>query len=403
MSLWVEAEKIIDLFDKIDKEIYSELELFIERESLSNNPIKTDENNTEFLKKQIEVLTKESSESESFKSSKKKLLLFLKEEKNSKKEETKTTMLTKKVEKVEESQKSKKFMELNPFTQTEFFDKMENGRRINQHMSEVDLTIPVYSTVDLCGLLVESFRKIETLRSESDLNIRKKKKTEDVFQIFEALTENQSKGLSMEQVVDQKLTQTLDSFVTEFGGFSFIAPLDIVENQTLGAKNKNKERDIDNLSFIRYYWSSNMGKVREHMKSKGFSNQPDLQKAKSFLHCVLSRRVNLMFGKELQEILPKDHFPVSHLILVPVVVNKQTVALVGLANGSYTKQDSEIMYEVLPRMWTTVILESVAKSEKERQSDMKLKEMARQVEEGKEILTQLSKVMRDDTSEVILV
>jgi hypothetical protein len=83
--------------------------------------------------------------------------------------------------------------------------------------------MPVYSNSDFCGLLVESYRKIEKLRLNSDLNERKKKKIESLIQIIEALTENQSKG-SREDVVDQKLTQILDSLVTEFGGICFMAP-----------------------------------------------------------------------------------------------------------------------------------------------------------------------------------
>jgi hypothetical protein len=83
-------------------------------------------------------------------------------------------------------------------------------------------------------------------------------------------------------------------------------------------------------------------------------------------------------------------------MLIPVVINKQSRALVGLANGFYSKQDSEIIFEVLPRMWTNVILESVAKTEKDRKARGLLEETAKEVEETKKMVSALMNIMRDD-------
>jgi hypothetical protein len=76
---------------------------------------------------------------------------------------------------------------------------------------------------------------------------------------------------------------------------------------------------------------------------------PSLQESNIFKNTILSRRVSLLFGKELEENNPFMKLKISHLMLIPVVINKKSRALVGLLNGCYTKQDSEILFDSLPR------------------------------------------------------
>jgi hypothetical protein len=207
------------------------------------------EKDKEVIKYNIEIINTEKEESLKYERAKKRIEKLLKNliERNKGKEENGRYI----IEEKEEENKERKTV-LNPFTETKFFEMVNiDGKRIINNMNEVDLSVPIFSYQDISGLLIESFRKIETLRKESDLNIRKKKKMEDLFQIFEALTEYQSINLTVEKVVEQKLTQTLDAFVSEFGGISFIAPLNIKDNSNIGAKEKIELIDVDKLDFIR--------------------------------------------------------------------------------------------------------------------------------------------------------
>jgi hypothetical protein len=138
-----------------------------------------------------------------------------------------------------------------------------------------------------------------------------------------------------------------------------------------------------------------MGPYHSEMKDKGYESQPDFQRASTFKHAVFSRRVTLLYGKKLKSILPKNHFLITHCILVPIVVNKVTVALVGLANGVYTEQDAEILYELLPRTWTNVILESVKKSEKDQEEDTRLKKIATQLEKTKSMVSNVLNILKE--------
>jgi hypothetical protein len=162
--------------------------------------------------------------------------------------------------------------------------------------------------------------------------------------------------------------------------------LDIVENQSIGSTKSTKLIDIDEIQFIRYYWSSNMTEYQNIMSNRGFAHQPDLQKASTFKHAIFSRRVIMLYGKKLKTILPENHFTITHLMLIPIVVNKISVALVGLANGCYTDQDSLLLHELLPKLWTNVVLESVKISQKEEENDQRLKKIAKRVEESQKLL-----------------
>jgi len=226
---------------------------------------------------------------------------------------------------------------------------------------------------------------------------KKRKKIENLTQVVESLTEDQTMGLSMSEIIDQKFTQICDSLTTVFEGISFLAPLDIIENSNLGAISQTKLMDIDNLKFIRYYWSSNMKENAEHMRKMGFDQQPLLQKASTFKHSILSRRVILLHGKKLNSILPKNHFKITHMMLVPVVVNKITVALVALGNGIYTEQDSELLFDLLPKFWSNVVLESIKVNQKEEENENRLIRIAKRVEETQSITKALQEL---DTEEI---
>jgi adenylate cyclase len=61
--------------------------------------------------------------------------------------------------------------------------------------------------------------------------------------------------------------------------------------------------------------------------------------------------------------LPDGHFPISSLLIVPIVVGLETVGIVGLGNGKYSPDDGEILSDVFSRSWFNLLQESFSKIE----------------------------------------
>lgn len=176
-----------------------------------------------------------------------------------------------------------------------------------------------------------------------------------------------------------------------------MAPLDIPQNSSLGAG--ISEKHWDDYEFIDYVWSTSTTYLVEEMKGFGLSS-PKLSRSALFRHLLLSKRFTVLEVDKLK--LPEAHFDVKSGILVPVVVNKQSVALLGLANGQYNNQDAEIIFEVIPKMWTNVIVESVSKATRKIEDTERLQAIENRVEEGKKMSFALSQILKGDDADLSL-
>jgi hypothetical protein len=67
------------------------------------------------------------------------------------------------------------------------------------------------------------------------------------------------------------------------------------------------------------------------MNSFGLSS-PKLKKSPLFRQVLLSKKPILVQGDNV--VLPDNHFHVESAILIPIVVNKLSVGLLGMANGN---------------------------------------------------------------------
>jgi subtilase family serine protease len=202
------------------KEIITSIRKFIENGKLN----KEDKKQNEFIIQHFELLTKNENTSNIYKRAKKRLITFCEEyniknvQVKEEEEETKTKTIinensvTRKEivinQEIEET--SERNFEIDPFKNENLslVDQIK-GKRINKNSTDTDISMSLYSLVDLCSLLVESYKKIEKLRIDSDLLERKKKKMESLTLTVEAMTEYQSASITMQEVIDQKFTQIL--------------------------------------------------------------------------------------------------------------------------------------------------------------------------------------------------
>jgi phage shock protein A len=175
-------ELSLDSFEQNDPQIYALLDTFLDL--TSSNPEEMKEE-VELLSTLVENLSNQVKESEQYHNFRKRIIRVLK---NCSKKMTKET--------------------------TE--EKVTNGEE--KHASESDSTIPVYTSKDFYGLLVESQNKIEELRAQFDIQNFKRKKGQELTELCESLAQYTSNNLKLQQMVEQKLQQVLDGIIMIYGG-----------------------------------------------------------------------------------------------------------------------------------------------------------------------------------------
>jgi hypothetical protein len=223
-------------------------------------------------------------------------------------------------------------------------------------------------------------------------------RNKSLLDICEALGSVKSKHTESLLVLREKLLQTLDAFVMQYGGVAFFAPLDIQSNSSIGARRKTDTYSLEEMEFIDYVWSTSTESYVSKMTSFGLSS-PKLSKAPLFRTVLLSRRYMVMNMDKV--VLPENHFSLETALLIPVVINKQSVAMLGLGNGKYTNMDASILFEILPKIWTDVILESVARANKKHEDTVRLQNVEKRVEFAKSMLLKLNNVMKNDDEEIV--
>jgi hypothetical protein len=104
----------------------------------------------------------------------------------------------------------------------------------------------------------------------------------------------------------------------------FLAPLDVPANSSLGSKKiQGTETDLTDLNFLEYVWSTSSKSVLSEMAGQHLK-EPKLSRSSSFQLILLSKRFKLLEGSSVK--VPEGHFKLKSVLLVPVVMNKQSVA-----------------------------------------------------------------------------
>jgi hypothetical protein len=255
----------------------------------------------------------------------------------------------------------------------------------------------LYSSQDAFGLLIEAYREIENFRDSSELEATRNKKAQSLLDLIEAMCSVETGRKDIAKVIEEKLSQIVDAVAMEYGGAVFLAPIDIPQNASLGGKNKDDfTTDLSSMEFIQYVWSTSTATLLEEMKT-ALLEYPRLSRAQNFQLILLSKRFKILDTSTAH--LPEGHFDLKTCLLVPIIVNKQSVALLGMANGVYNKVDGEILMDVLPRVWTNIILESVAKANKQLENIERFKRVEQKIEVAKKMTMSLSNAMKNEEEE----
>lgn len=201
---------------------------------------------------------------------------------------------------------------------------------------------------------------------------------------------------SMKLLFRERLSGIADAFEDHYGGMVFIAPLRFVyhffaiisslyiyisnsyfnllcenrcrcaTNQSLIANDigdmtsesdhpiKNKSRKRKKFLGLTY---SETAKMVQKTIMKGW-HPPRLKKSK-ILSEVVETKMFQYFPDGNMLNLPPNHFPMKTCLIVPVVVNNETAALVGLANGKFEEQDGSLIQELMAANWVNLFMDSI--------------------------------------------
>lgn len=262
-------------------------------------------------------------------------------------------------------------------------------------MSEVDPSIPIFSSQDYFGLLVASQLNVDDLRGGLDVQMLKRKRTQELYEVCESLSQFTSRNLTIQQVTIQKLTQILDAIVLQYGGVAFCGTMDIPQNIQIGAA--ERQRDEIDMQFLHFVHSTSTNPLAEEMKKQGLGS-PKLGKCALFSQILISKKVK--FLKPEVTFIPTGHFDIQNVLVVPVVVNKTSVAIFGLANGKYNEMDAEVLFETAPNIWNNILLLNIEKANKINEGTNRLRSIEKRLEQGKKMTVALSNIWKQDDDEL---
>eukprot|EP01002_Notosolenus_urceolatus_P015013 NODE_710_length_1845_cov_16.554566_g579_i0.p1 GENE.NODE_710_length_1845_cov_16.554566_g579_i0~~NODE_710_length_1845_cov_16.554566_g579_i0.p1 ORF type:complete len:600 (+),score=162.84 NODE_710_length_1845_cov_16.554566_g579_i0:26-1801(+) len=176
-----------------------------------------------------------------------------------------------------------------------------------------------------------------------------------------------------------------------FKGLAFISPLPLAENSAIG-----ECADASAAGGGAGFSASKVVKLGDGPQEDGkidkFQNESEKVKTRFIFNTVSSscmpmlRRMlastksiqaRIIRTKRLQVIEPTAigmNQDIQSLVMIPVVLNRHTVALVGLINSECSAQDALILYDVLPRIWSSVVVDAapIAKQRREQQGSKEL-------------------------------
>ena len=154
-----------------------------------------------------------------------------------------------------------------------------------------------------------------------------------------------------------------------YGGMAFIAPLKVESNvrafklQSLQTNSQSSESELDEeksdkYEFINYVFSTSADHIRATVMNS--FRKPILKKARTMFDVVKNRKP--LYLKDTSTLdLPYGHFPMSNLLLIPISINSECVALVGLTNGQYDEFSGDILSDVLASSWFNLIQDIYSK------------------------------------------
>lgn len=183
-------------------------------------------------------------------------------------------------------------------------------------------------------------------------------------------------NLSRRKMLKIKLQDMTNFLEREYGGIVFAGPTyaginanffllrDTGESETSGSESDTGGKE-DEYKFMSFVLSESGEKIRESVMHD--MKPPVLKKARAMLKCAQDKKP-LLIDDTTSLSLPQRHFPLTSVLLVPVVVNNSTVCIVGLANGKYTEIDGNVLQDVLSTSWLALLQESFARI------DLKFKE-----------------------------
>jgi hypothetical protein len=192
-------------------------------------------------------------------------------------------------------------------------------------------------------------------------------------------------GLSREKYLRKKLLEMANFFEEEVGGLVFVAPTKVEININLlsltessqsgsgssGHSGNEEKAAIDPFEFMTYVFSNSGRSIRKTVMKK--FKKPVLKNSEIFMKAVTSKE-SMFFSDTSKMKLPQGHFPMSSVLLVPIVVNLECCGLVGIANGKTDKLIGDVLFDVLSTSWFTILQQCFSRIDLKNKERLKIKD-----------------------------
>jgi hypothetical protein len=239
------------------------------------------------------------------------------------------------------------------------------------------------------NIILESISKASKQIEAVERLRRVEERVENIKQLTQVLSNYMKSNEDDEEEKDadiakSKLKSIANFFEDQYGGMSFIAPLKVEANmrafKTQNFKNSSssssesevEDEKTDKHEFLNYVFSESANLIR-HTEMQSFK-KPVLKKAKAMLDVVKNRKTLYMNNCSTLN-LPHGHFPMANLLLIPISINSECVALVGLTNGKYDEFTGDLLSDVLASTWFNLIQDIYSKQKFSEAPESSLKKL----------------------------
>lgn len=207
----------------------------------------------------------------------------------------------------------------------------------------------------------------------------------------------------------------LESLEDEFKGFAFCGVVRCSENAGLIASEYTVQSKYDGKSFIFFQWSENAPKEYRnettivstlninHVYDDNESVNDDNESSNGdyanlgFPPEIYQKFIRVLIAKQSRVFtLWENEHP---CLLVPVIHNKTSVALIGICCPQFQHSDREILIEVFSKLWSQVIMRKIHEISAIRTHNRELQSLRRQVHETNRIKNAFSRIMEEELDE----
>eukprot|EP00659_Diplonema_papillatum_P017976 gene17976-27674_t len=229
-------------------------------------------------------------------------------------------------------------------------DRMDSKKRKQMKLCSSNMLAPVSDLskeelvarlVSLQTQLIQRDASILALNQTVLVRQQDEHKKQELKRCFSTIEKRHIDTSTVHTVLEDSFHHLNCTIVNTFGGKSAVLLLDVPYNAVVGAKNT----DVRQQRILRTYWGDD--------DSRGM--EQGLADLRQHRDVIVQKKPKLWSFGELTAAVEDGGYAgvLTAFLVVPVVIENTTIALVLCLDGEYTQRDGKLLFDLLPEIWTS--------------------------------------------------